>query len=824
MKPTRKFYLSLACALLALAGVAGLMAAENSTLPGGRLPLNSSADIKTNTQSVSRPQATEMFATALNSSFAAWDSDHDGTLAESEIDAALADSKITGNAAAALAVVKRLARGKDWKTITRTLDELSNLASAPKKKDGPDIPEMFADAKKRIASANRELFAESGPKLECLHQGKMGDCFSLAPLGAMLHRDAAQVRSMFKQNDDGTYEVVIGTKPVRVAAPTDAEIALSSSNESTGLWSMLYEKAAGTARNELRTEDKRVAAPLDAIARGGSAGTMLAFITGHEMERFTLKWAKDEKTTAADYESKLKELRGKLVTAFSGHRCVTTGTLKPKMPGLRGGHAYAVIGYDKDTDQIRVWDPHGDSFKPKGAPGPETGFPRKQGICDLPLTVFVKQFTGLAFEILPAATAQLPPAPATQAASTNAGHFYTWPDITRQIDSWKQAHPRLIHQESLGKTAEGRDIPILKISQNADRDERDKPQLLLLGGIHPREQHPQIAAMRLIADLLDGYGHNDRITRLVNTRQIWIVPVLNVDGKIYDMKDSDGTIRGVNWRKNRSKNADGSFGVDLNRNFASRWGGASEKPAGNTFQGTSPLSEPETLALADFLESHPIRVFVDMHSHMKAIFHPQYLVAADWDRYAALMRGIFANQKSRYRTYTNPPPAGTSPPDVRGGDTGLTFNWTYYAAGPYSFNIEIGGLSFYDPPARIEHEYADNIREPLLHLIDHCADVPVRSQGTAQITTGSSPLSLKAGDIVHWKPQITGSCDYAVLMSLSPLVNITSEYRACPIGEGYTIKVSSEAKPGTSIPLKLYLWTREHARSTADVMMTITGE
>ena len=51
-------------------------------------------------------------------------------------------------------------------------------------------------------------------------------------------------------------------------------------------------------------------------------------------------------------------------------------------------------------------------------------------------------------------------------------------------------------------------------------NQSDRPQVLLMGGIHPREQQPQIAVMRLGGELLDGYGRDDRITRLVKTRQI----------------------------------------------------------------------------------------------------------------------------------------------------------------------------------------------------------------------------------------------------------------------------------------------------------------
>ncbi len=344
-----------------------------------------------------KPSVKVSFAEVLRASFAAWDSNHDGTLAKLEIDTALADPKIKGDAAAALAAVKRVNRSKTWSAIPLTLEGMSAI---PKTKGEPKLSSMFNEGRKRIINANRELFVEDAPSLHNLHQGDMGNCFSLAPLGCLLSRDPAQVRAMFKQNDDGTYEVKIGHKFIRVAAPTDAEIALSSSNESTGLWSNVYEKAVGVARNELHAEKDRVTTPLDAIARGGSAGTMLAFITGNEMERFTLKWAKDEKTTLEETESKLAELRAKLIAAFAERRCVTTGTLSPTMPGMRGGHAYGVIGYNAASDEIKTWDPHGDTFTPKDTPSPETGYPRQNGLCEIPLIVYVKQFSGLAFELL----------------------------------------------------------------------------------------------------------------------------------------------------------------------------------------------------------------------------------------------------------------------------------------------------------------------------------------------------------------------------------------------------------------------------------------
>src|SRR4029079_10771391 len=117
-------------------------------------------------------------------------------------------------------------------------------------------------------------------------------------------------------------------------------------------------------RNAQRPEKDRLALPTDVIARGGSAGTMLAFLTGHEIVRFFCKFARDEKVAAADSELKLAELRKLLVDAVKEKRLITTGTNTsvpsgPTLPGIRGNHAYAVLGFDASSDEIQLWDPHG---------------------------------------------------------------------------------------------------------------------------------------------------------------------------------------------------------------------------------------------------------------------------------------------------------------------------------------------------------------------------------------------------------------------------------------------------------------------------------
>ncbi|WP_435018642.1 C2 family cysteine protease [Tundrisphaera sp. TA3] len=342
------------------------------------------------------PDAAPKFIDVVSAHFAAWDGDGDGTLSTAELDAAVADPKNTGDAAAAVSALDRADRNRKRVPLPDlTLSAIRELAEAKPSSKTPALDRMYREGRTRIGKIkDRALFASDLPRLDTIHQGKLGNCFCLAPIGAMVHRDPKQVAGLFALQDDGTYRVTLGHRTVTVPLPTDAELAMTASNDQDGIWVNLYEKAVGEA---LRREG-RPGSMVDALSRGGSAGTMLSFITGHAIRRFGCKQATDPKLSDEERAAKLDELRRELVEAGKDHRLVTIGTTRPTTPGLTPNHAYAVLAYDRDADIVRVWNPHGSSFTPKGTPGPEHGYTRVDGVFSIPLTELVRQFSGLAFE------------------------------------------------------------------------------------------------------------------------------------------------------------------------------------------------------------------------------------------------------------------------------------------------------------------------------------------------------------------------------------------------------------------------------------------
>lgn len=343
----------------------------------------------------------ERFIAVVEKHFSSWDGDSDGILSANEINESLVSEEIQGDAASAVAALKRASRFRRIELPSFTLAHIKELAVAQPRAGWPDLPAIFRGSLKRINLAKRHLFSEGGPQLKTVHQGRMGNCFSLAPLGAMVHLRPEYISGqMIRELEDGRYEVRFGQVKVIVTRPTDCEIALSAGNEDGGLWVNVYEKAAGVAHNEKKPVDRREATGLDALNRGGSAGTQLAFITGHEMFRVSCQFAKEKTLPPEEFDKRMGELRAALVSATRERRLMTCGTLKTSVPGITPNHAYAILGFDEATDSIRLWNPHGDTQEVKGVSGPENGYPMVDGVFQIPLSLFVQEFSGTAFEIL----------------------------------------------------------------------------------------------------------------------------------------------------------------------------------------------------------------------------------------------------------------------------------------------------------------------------------------------------------------------------------------------------------------------------------------
>ncbi len=197
--------------------------------------------------------------------------------------------------------------------------------------------------------------------------------------------------------------------------------------------------------------------------------------------------------------------------------------------------------------------------------------------------------------------------------------YHTYDTMVMELNKLQNMYPDLVkiydltEKSDLRHTYEGRSVLGVKVSSGVRNeqdyfDDPDKENVLLFGAHHAREWMSYEVCIYTIYYLAMNYGlenmDNDgdglinedlmngldedgdgltdedpsegRISYLLDNREIWIIPMLNPDGVMYDHTISEPG-SGGGWRKNvRDNNQNNQFdpswdGVDLNRNYPYLW-------------------------------------------------------------------------------------------------------------------------------------------------------------------------------------------------------------------------------------------------------------
>ena len=358
----------------------------------------------------------------------------------------------------------------------------------------------------------------------------------------------------------------------------------------------------------------------------------------------------------------------------------------------------------------------------------------------------------------------------------NLGLYQTYAELLDSLTQLSSIYPTLTRLDTLGTSIEGRHIIAIKISDNVDIDE-DEPEVCLMGCHHARELMSVEVPLYIAEYLLENYGIDPEVTGLVDGRELWIVPMVNPDGHVYVQNNHTDPWWDW-WRKNRRDNGDGTFGVDLNRNYGYMWGyddiGSSPDPANNLYRGPAPFSEPETQTIRDFFASREIICSISYHSYGELILYPwgyTYDLAEDHDLLAAL-----ADSMNSGLGYAPSPGSGLY---LTNGDTD---DWVYgdTALKPkgYSFCVELnsyeeGGFA---PPDHLIAPTCEKLLDLNLTLI-HMAGDPIRVMGpeppfmhdVTQLADPSYLLSWSGGSVSD--PNRAQNWDLIEFMNISSLTD-----------------------------------------------------
>jgi carboxypeptidase T len=345
----------------------------------------------------------------------------------------------------------------------------------------------------------------------------------------------------------------------------------------------------------------------------------------------------------------------------------------------------------------------------------------------------VSTLVGVVLSAMPVAGASVA---AADFPSYDSG-YHSFPEMVADIKATAAAHPAIVSVFSIGKSYQGRDIWAAKVSDNVAVDEAE-PEVLIDALHHAREHLTVEQALYVLHMLANGYGSDATVTRLVNSREIWIIFAVNPDGFEYDLTGDPYRA----WRKNRQPNAGSSYvGTDLNRNYDYDWGccgGSSANPAAWNYRGPKAFSAPETRAVRDFVNSRvvdgaqQIRTHITLHTNDELILwpygHTRTDVPADMakddhvalvalGRSMAAMNGYTAQQSSDLY--------------VTDGDE---IDWLYGRYRIFSYTFELYPteqptvwLDHYSPDEVIPRETSRN-RTAILHLIDR-ASCPYQDAG-----------------------------------------------------------------------------------------------
>jgi len=315
----------------------------------------------------------------------------------------------------------------------------------------------------------------------------------------------------------------------------------------------------------------------------------------------------------------------------------------------------------------------------------------------------------------PAKRWQAPSFGAAELADTYYGGYRTVNAQFAHLDAVAQQYPGLAtvvdYGDSWRKTqgSGGYDLRAICITKKASGDcartpSAPKPRFFVMGQLHAREITTGDVAYRWIDELVGGYGSNSEITALLDTTEIWVVPIANPDGV-------DIVQQGGNSPILQRKNAHGSGcstgynGVDLNRNTSSGYGtGSSASPCDETYRGTAANSESETKALqglwkelyadkrgpnmGDAAPADTKGVVLSMHSYSNLVLFPWGSTSSQHTGNDAALRGMAKDMATIAGGW-----GYGQPGEVLYNAGGSTDDWVYDELGVASFVWEIGGSS-----------------------------------------------------------------------------------------------------------------------------------
>lgn len=105
--------------------------------------------------------------------------------------------------------------------------------------------------------------------------------------------------------------------------------------------------------------------------------------------------------------------------------------------------------------------------------------------------------------------------------------FLNYDELVSKLEEWNETAPELTELFTYGSSSEGKDLYCIRV--NNKRIEETKPVLLITAATHGNEPWSCTSVMGYIGTILDKYGDDKQITDLIDSRDIYFVPIVSPD-------------------------------------------------------------------------------------------------------------------------------------------------------------------------------------------------------------------------------------------------------------------------------------------------------
>jgi hypothetical protein len=349
---------------------------------------------------------------------------------------------------------------------------------------------------------------------------------------------------------------------------------------------------------------------------------------------------------------------------------------------------------------------------------------------------------------------------------------YQTPDkVAARLADLHARFPNLTHVQSIGKSLQGRDIWAMKIATTPEAHDPAKPAVLFNGMHHAREVMTPEVVIDTAEQLLEGYGKDAKLTAYVDADEIWVMPMLNVDG-------NDKVWHGNNmWRKNAAS----PMGTDINRNYPYKWGscnGSSPLFFMDDYRGTAAGSEPETQAMMGFVKAIQPVLDISYHSYSELVIYPY---GCD-NTHAEAREVVEGLGKEMAAKLPRDDGKGTYEPgaswEILYTTDGTDIDWMYHDQGVLAYTIEVNNSAAgFQPDYKLRQPTVEKLRAAWTYALDRVAGSGVRGMAPKGASITVQPLGAAAGDTYTAKVKDDGSYHIVMVPGAYKLTFATADGR-----------------------------------------------